>query len=252
MPHILEIAVVVLTGAGLGFFGGVFGIGGGIVAIPLLALGLGMEQSMAQGTALALMTPNLLITWWRYNRRHAQGWKAMAAIALPGMVTTWLLAHLATRLDQHLLRLIFGGFLCLLAIRLLIAMRHFVAAGARRLSIPRLPLIGIVGGSSMGLLGIGGGLLASPLLTGWLGQRQAVAQGLALSLVAPSAAIALATYAQAQRVDWALGLPMALGGLFTVSAGVALAHRLPEQRLRKAFAVVLLATGLWLVGAALK
>jgi hypothetical protein len=110
-----------------------------------------------------------------------------------------------------------------------------------------LPLVGMLGGSSMGLLGIGGGLVATPILSGWLGQRQTVAQSLALALVAPSSLVALATYAGAQRVDWSMGLPMALGGLFTVSAGVALAHRLPERRMRLAFAMLLLLTAGWLL-----
>jgi uncharacterized membrane protein YfcA len=99
----------------------------------------------------------------------------------------------------------------------------------------------------MGLLGIGGGLVATPVLSGWLGQRQTVAQSLSLALAAPSSVVALATYAGAQRVDWSMGLPLAVGGLFTVSAGVALAHRLPEIRLRAAFASMLLATALWLL-----
>jgi len=67
-----------------------------------------------------------------------------------------------------------------------------------------------------------------------------------LALVAPSSVVALATYAGAQRVDWSLGLPLAIGGLFTVSAGVALAHKLPEKRMRAAFAWMLAATALWL------
>lgn len=90
-------------------------------------------------------------------------------------------------------------------------------------------------------------MLAGPLLSGWLGQRQTTAQGLSLALVAPSSVVALATYAQAQRVDWTLGVPMALGGVMTVSAGVALAHRLPERPMRTAFAVMLAATALWLI-----
>ena len=45
----------------------------------------------------------------------------------------------------------------------------------------------------------------------------------------------------------AMGLPMAIGGLLTVSAGVALAHRLPEARMRRLFAFLLLATGLWML-----
>jgi len=110
-----------------------------------------------------------------------------------------------------------------------------------------LPLVGIAGGTSMGLLGVGGGLVATPLITGWFGQTQTVAQSLSLALVAPSSIIALMTYSSAHRVDWALGLPLAVGGLLTVSAGVALAHRLPEQRMRTAFAWMLQCTGLWML-----
>ncbi|MFY0084725.1 sulfite exporter TauE/SafE family protein, partial [Acinetobacter baumannii] len=71
------------------------------------------------------------------------------------------------------------------------------------------------------------------------GQRQTVAQSLALALVTPSAVVALASYAQAHKVDWSMGLPLAAGGLFTVAAGVALAHRLPERRMQRLFAVLL-------------
>jgi uncharacterized membrane protein YfcA len=110
-----------------------------------------------------------------------------------------------------------------------------------------LPLVGLVGGSSMGLLGVGGGLVATPFFTGWFGQRQTVAQSLSLALVAPSSIIALMTYSSAQRVDWALGIPLAVGGLFTVSAGVALAHRLPEKRLRTAFAWMVFCTAAWML-----
>ncbi len=246
MLPVTELLITLCAGAALGLFGGLFGIGGGIIAVPMLSLGLGMPQSVAQGTALALMTPNLLIAWWRYHRRLAIDGRAMLAIALPGMLTTWGLAFFATRLDQAVLRIAFGGFLTLLALRLLGNNRSVAPAEDAPLPYRRLPLVGLVGGSSMGLLGIGGSLLATPLLVGWLGQRQARAQGLALALVAPSAAVALATYAQAQQVDWALGLPLAAGGLFTVSAGVTLAHRLPERRMRRAFALVMLATGCWL------
>lgn len=247
-----HLLLVFCLGASLGFVGGLFGIGGGIIAVPLLALGFGMEQSLAQGTALALMAPNLLLGWWRYQQRHALTWPAILAISLSAMLTTWLIAHLAISLDPQKLRWLFGVFLSLLALRLLTVAKRQQHQPVRELDIRMLPLVGVVGGTSMGLLGIGGGLLASPLLSGWLGQRQTAAQGLALALVAPSSVVALATYAHAQRVDWSLGLPLALGGLFTVSAGVSLAHRLPEQNLRRAFAVMLLASGGWLVAGSLK
>ena len=242
-----ELMLTVALGAGLGFFGGLFGIGGGIIAIPLLVLGFGMEQSMAQGTALVLMVPNLLIAWWRYSLRHPLPWRAILLVAVSGTLTTWLLAHFATRLEPQILRGLFSAFIALLALRLLIVRRRPLGEVGQPLRISLLPVVGVMGGSSMGLLGVGGGLVATPLLTGWLGQRQAVTQSLALALVAPSSVVALVTYAGAQRVDWSMGLPLALGGLFTVSAGVAMAHRWSERRLRTAFAWMLLATALWLL-----
>lgn len=248
--HLLSFSESVLTlllGAGLGFFGGLFGIGGGIIAIPLLVLGFGMEQPLAQGTALVLMVPNLQVGWWRYSQRYPLDWRSVLAIGVSATLTTWVVAHFAARLDPQVLRSMFSVFIGVLALRLLLPGRGRSGNGNQPLKKRYLPLVGILGGSSMGLLGIGGGLVATPVLSGWLGQRQIMAQSLSLALVAPSSVVALATYAGAQRVDWSLGLPMAIGGLATVSAGVACAHRLPERRLRKAFAWMLLATALWLV-----
>lgn len=74
------------------------------------------------------------------------------------------------------------------------------------------------------------------------GHRQAAAQGLALALVVPGSLIALSAYASAGQVSWSLGLPMALGGLSTISWGVACARRLPERWLRSVFIGFLLVT----------
>lgn len=248
--HLLPFNEILLTlalGAGLGFFGGLFGIGGGIIAIPLLVLGFGMEQPLAQGTALVLMVPNLLVGWWRYSQRHPLAWRNVLVIGVSATLTTWLVAHFATRLDPQILRWLFSLFIGLLALRLLIRRHGRSELGERPLKVGALPLVGMLGGSSMGLLGIGGGLVATLVLAGWLRQRQTVAQSLSLALAAPSSVVALMTYAGAERVDWSLGLPLAIGGLFTVSAGVALAHRLPEKRMRAAFAWMLLATAFWLL-----
>lgn len=246
LHFLLMLAGALSLGAGLGFFGGLFGIGGGIVAIPLLVLACAMDQPLAQGTALVMMAPNLLIGFWRYRQRQPLPLIAMLSIGLSSTLVTWLVAGWANRLDPGLLRTLFAAFLGLLGLQMLWR-RQNAAATARALPGPAaLALVGGLGGCSMGLLGIGGGLLATPLLTGWLGQRQVVAQSLSLALVAPSSLAALAAYAGAGRVDWQMGLPMALGGLFAVSPGVALAHRLPERRMRLAFALMLILTALWL------
>ena len=244
----IELVAMLGLGAALGFLGGLFGIGGGIIVIPLLVLAFGMDQAVAQGTALVMMVPNLLIAWWRYSQRQPVSLKVALQIGGLASLTTWAVAHVATRLDPELMRTLFSVFLLFVAVRMLRQKAALVPLQARApLNQRWLPFVGVVGGSCMGLLGVGGGLLATPLFTGWFGQRQTVAQSLSLALVAPSSIIALLTYSSAQRVNWSLGLPLALGGLFTVSAGVALALRLPERRMRLAFASMVLCTALWLL-----
>lgn len=243
MLHLL--LIVLPLGAAMGFFGGLFGIGGGIIAIPVLVLGFGLDQATAQGTALVMMVPNLLLAWWRYARHNPVPLGRALQVAAVGAATTWGTAHFAHLLDQGLLRTLFALFLLLVALRLIVASPDRTAEKSRD---PRwLPVVGLAGGSSMGLLGVGGGLVVSPLLTGWFGLGQRVAQSFALAMVAPSSVFALGAYAQNQRVDWPVGLVLALGGTLTVAAGVALAHRWPERVLRRAFGWMMAATSLWLV-----
>ncbi|MBI2751733.1 MAG: sulfite exporter TauE/SafE family protein [Burkholderiales bacterium] len=243
-----ELLTMLSLGAALGFFGGLFGIGGGIIVIPLLVLGFGLDQAVAQGTALVMMVPNLLIAWWRYSQRHPVALTTALQIGAWACLTTWLVAHLATRLAPDLMRTVLSVFLLVLSLRMLL--RTPGTAPTQPLP-PRdlrlMPLVGIVGGSSMGLLGVGGGLVTTPIFSGWFGQRQTVAQSLSLALVAPSSIVALMTYSGAGRVDWSMGLPLAVGGLFTVAAGVTVAHRLPEKRMRAAFAWMVLCTAVWML-----
>ncbi|WP_277061443.1 TSUP family transporter, partial [Rivihabitans pingtungensis] len=65
-------ALLTVTGLGaaLGGVGGLLGIGGGLLAIPVLALWFGMDQSMAQGTALVMIVPNVLLAFYRYRQHH--------------------------------------------------------------------------------------------------------------------------------------------------------------------------------------
>lgn len=245
---ITELLSMLALGAALGFFGGLFGIGGGIIAIPLLGLAFGMEQALAQGTSLAMMVPILLVGWWRYSRRHPIPWRTAAQIGLLASATTLLVAYVATSLNPNVLRTVFSIFLLVLSANMLTRRKkHVSEVAAGRLDLRLMPVVGILGGACMGLLGVGGGLVATPIFTGYFGQRQTVAQSLSLALVTPCSIVALMTYGSAQRVDWSVGLPLAIGGLFTVSAGVTLAHRLPERTMKTAFAWMILVTAIWLL-----
>ncbi|AXF85871.1 hypothetical protein DTO96_101611 [Ephemeroptericola cinctiostellae] len=239
---IIQTLELLCLGAGLGFFGGLFGIGGGIIAIPMLVMGFGMPQAMAQGTVLVIMVPNLLVSWWQYARQHPIPFGTMLRIGVVASLSTWAVAHVATSVNQAALHLVFNVFLLMLGVRLLKVNRaQTIQPMHRPFASKFMPLVGVIGGGCMGLLGVGGGLVATPLFTRWFGQKQVAAQGLSLALVAPSALIALLSYSTAQQVYWSMGA----GGILTVSAGVAVAHSLPEAKIRTIFAVMLLLTALW-------
>lgn len=247
MPALLDLAIPLLLGVVLGFAGGLFGIGGGIIAIPVMTGLFAMDQKLAQGTALVMMVPNLAIAFWRYRQRQPLPTGRTLLLVLCAVVTTSLTAHYASNLASAELRRYFGMFLLWLAVHS--GWRLFVTASVPRWALPErlIPLLGLLGGACQGLLSIGGGMIVPPILVGFFRQTQAVAQGFALALVTPSSAMALLTFAQAGLVDWRLGLLLAAGGAFSVSAGVRLAHRLPERQLRAAFAVMLLLTALWMI-----
>lgn len=241
---LLSSLLIFLLGGLLGGVGGLFGIGGGLIAIPALGLLYGMDQQLAQGTALVMIAPNVLIGFWQYRRRADIALRTALVLGLSAVVATWLSARLATTMDAVLLRRIFAGFMISMAVYFLWRLLPGRAAATQRsvLSPAWIPAVGMVGGAFSGFFSVGGGVVAAPALVGLFGYRQAAAQGLALALVTPGAVVALATYAHAGHVDWISGIPLSLGGMLTISWGVALAHRMPERRLRALFALCLIAT----------
>jgi uncharacterized membrane protein YfcA len=132
------------------------------------------------------------------------------------------------------------GFVAfLIALTLYNLARMFVAtapaSGQMRYGWPWLGVLGAASGTMGGLFGVGGAVVATPILTSIFGTSQVVAQGLSLALALPSTGVTLATYAFHHEVDWSIGLPLAVGGLLSISWGVKVAHALPERLLRGLF-----------------
>jgi uncharacterized membrane protein YfcA len=236
-------------GALLGAAGGLLGIGGGLIAIPVLGYIYGMDQHLAQGTALVMIVPNVLIGFLRYHQKHRIDLRSAAAMVSFATASSYVAARLAAGISSGGLHTAFAVFLVVLALyfgwpkRSSVAY-HDVQASSTPQRIPRaaFPLLGIASGGMSGIFTVGGGLVVVPALVSLFGMQQTRAQGMALALVVPSALVALVAYSQGGHVSWAIGLPMALGGVLSVSWGVALAHTLPAARLRTLFCLVLLGT----------
>lgn len=233
----METVMFVALGAALGTMGGLFGIGGGLIAIPALAVLFGLDQQMAQGTALVMVVPNVMLALWRYHQRNRIEWRHALPLSVCSLVFAWLGSIWAVGLDAHVMRLGFVGFLVALALwnGVRLFMRSAVASDRLRHPWPWLGVLGAFAGSMGGLFGVGGAVVATPVLTSVFGTTQVVAQGLSLALAVPSTSITLLTYGVHYSVDWSIGLPLAVGGLLSISWGVKLAHALPEKVLRGLF-----------------
>lgn len=246
--NLIDLALNLLLGLALGTLGGLFGIGGGLIAIPALGVLFDLDQQLAQGTALVMVVPNVLLALWRYHQRNRIDPRHALALALSSLLFALLGASWAVTLDAGRMRLGFVVFLLLLALYNLshLLFRPPAAVGGLRYPWPWLSVLGSGAGLLGGLFGVGGAVLATPVLTSLFGTTQVMAQGLSLALAAPSTGVTLATYALHGHVDWLLGLPLALGGLLSISWGVRLAHALPEAVLRALFSVFLLLCALLL------
>lgn len=244
LQFFLDIALGLLLGA----LGGLFGIGGGLLAIPALGLLFGLDQQLAQGTALVMVVPNVLLALWRYHQRNRIDWRHALLLGVSSFMLAWVGAAVAVGLDAEAMRRGFVGFLLALAAWSLTQVFLRSAAGSTELRRP-WPWLGVLGGGAGllgGLFGVGGAVLATPVLTLVFGVSQVVAQGLSLALAAPSTTVALITYGVHGRVEWSTGIPLAVGGLLSISWGVRLAHALPQRLLRGLFTLFLLLCALLL------
>ncbi|MGF7116365.1 sulfite exporter TauE/SafE family protein [Pseudomonas laurylsulfatiphila] len=233
----IEFLMYLVFGAALGTLGGLFGIGGGLIAIPLLGVLFGLDQQIAQGTALVMVVPNVMLALWRYHQRNRIELRHALPLALMGFCFAWLGSIWAVGIDARTMRIGFVAFLIALSAYNLVRMfaAYTTAASQMNYSWPWLGVLGAASGTMGGLFGVGGAVVATPVLTSLFGTSQVVAQGLSLALALPSTGVTLVTYAVHHQVNWGIGLPLAVGGLMSISWGVKVAHALPERLLRGLF-----------------
>jgi uncharacterized membrane protein YfcA len=234
-----------LLAAGLlaGFLSTLFGIGGGLVMVPMLAYGL--HYDFVTATALSLLAMSVQTPWgvYQHHRRGAVDWRLgwiLAAGGVPGVLFgVWL----QPRLSVPGLKLLFAVVMLLAAVRLWM---QPVKPGADA-GMPTAGVFGLGAGAGLvsRLLGIGGGLVTVPVLaiTGTPMHKAVASSLVAVSTNAMLAAILLI----GAGVDWKPAVALTLGALAASPLGTALAHSLKGDWLRRAFALPLVAGALYII-----
>ena len=159
-----ELALVFTLGIVIGGIGGLLGLGGGLIAIPLLGLAFGMSQQLAQGTAMVMIVGNTFLGLWRNHRLGNVEAKYAVTMAASAALFTWLTALVALRMESASLRFAFGVFVCVLALYTIWSnlAPGRAAAGARVLPWGWSSVVGAAGGALSGLFGGLAGALYAP------------------------------------------------------------------------------------------
>ncbi|MET3377765.1 MULTISPECIES: sulfite exporter TauE/SafE family protein [Variovorax] len=250
--------VQVLGGLAIGIFSGamagLLGVSPGGALVPALALMPGLGQHDAQAISLAAqLVPTSLAGFLRYRvSGHGAAWRTVVWISLGFLAGAYAGARGASHVADAALRWMFVGYLLVLA-TLVVLKSPAKTAGvdAAQAEEPRgavvaLVVVGMVAGASSGLLGIGGGLAITALLTVALHYSQHRAQAVSLAINAlPLALPAVLVYASvASGLPWVLLGFVVLGLWIGTAAGARLATRLEERALRNYFFVLVICMAL--------
>lgn len=244
------------AGAGAGFLAGLFGIGGGMIVVPVMlwlfdrqGIGGPYVQHMAIGTSFAVMVFTTFSGTLAHHRKKAVDWKVVKRMS-PAMVAGGLIGSaLARHIPTAALQLLF--IVCVLGVAAQTLLR--IAPKPSRELPKRRTLAGVGGlfGMVASWVGIGGGTLAVPFLLFCnvpVHRATGTSAGLAWPMAAAGAlGFLISGLGAPGRPDGAVGFwyvpavaALSVCTVLFAPLGVRAAHKLPPLLLKKGVGVLML------------
>jgi len=183
------IALSVLIGVSLGFFGG----GGSILTVPLFVYVFGLDPKVAIASSLIVVGVASLVAMLQHWRAGNVELRTGLVFGAAGMCGSYLGGRAAEFVDGALLMLLFAAMMALTALAMWRGRRtplrgpHHAPA--------RLVAQGLAVGLFTGLIGAGGGFLIVPALVLWAGLTMPAAVGTSLLVIVMNSTAGFAGYA---------------------------------------------------------
>ncbi len=261
----MELITYLLIGAIAGFAAGLFGVGGGLIIVPILFIVFsqaGFDPSvimhMAVGTSLATIIVTSISSVTAHHKKGAVLWQVFKNLA-PGLVLgSFLGAGIADYLSGQGLQLIIGAFALWVGYRMFSGAKAAVDSSKVLPSPTRQMLAGGGIGMASAIFGIGGGSLTVPYLNKHgVVMQQAVATSAACGLpIAIAGALGFMWFG----ANSSLTIPNTIGyvhiyafigisvmSFITAKLGAKVAHRLSPAMLKRCFASLLTCVGLYFI-----
>ncbi len=232
------LAAIGVTG---GVLSGLFAIGGGLLMVPLLVWRAGLDQRRAAATSLVAVVPAAFVSSITYLLHGAVDLTAGAFVAVGATVGAAAGSRLLRRIPLPTLRWMFIVFLLVIAARLLsaspqrgheICLSLLVGVG--------YVVLGLAMGIASGLFGIGGGVIAVPLLITFFGTSDLVAKGTALVVSILTSAVGTVANGRAGLVDVRAGLILGVIAAVASVPAALVALAIPAKLSAVLFAALLL------------
>lgn len=256
----MEFLLYLVLGGFAGVLAGLFGVGGGIIIVPVLVFSFAAQgfdpailTHLAVGTSLATIIFTSINAVLEHQRKGAVLWTVFAWMTLGILLGAGFGALTAAAIQGPMLQKIIGVFALCVALQMALELKP--KPGRQVPGKLALTAAGSVIGWASAIFGIGGGSLNVPFLT-WrsVPMQQAVATSSACGLpiaLAGALSFMLIGWDAPQLPAWSLGyiyLPamagIAITSMFFARFGARLAHRLSPRLLKRLFALLLFAVGL--------
>ena len=244
---------IVLLGIIAGIMSGMFGIGGGVIIVPILTAVFAFPLIEAGGTSLAaLMMPVGIFAVMSYYREKMINIKVAAIFSLGILVGVLFGANFAISLPAALLKQIYGIFLLWVCWRFFDFRTKKQANETESDSINSTKILdtkglikicfwGIFTGILSGLFGIGGGLVMVPIMVTVLKFDTKTAVGTSLAALLPPVAFpGVLAYYYAGHLNVAVAAILAAGLVVGSLFGAKINIALPSKSAKKLYAVFLL------------
>jgi len=263
---ITHVIILLVTGVGVGFASGLLGVGGCFIMTPVqymiftdMGLPIDMAMKLAFGTNLLVVLPTAISGAWRHHRKGVVWWKAALIMGSCSLVAASGGATLATHLPGAALKTAFGFVVIAGGIWMLIS--RPLKTEQEPKDNPWLWLAWAIPiGFISGILGIGGGVVAVPVLLLALRFKihNAVATSLAMMIFSSIGGVIgyiinglgvpnLPAYSMGyvNLLAWFLLAATSVG---MAQVGAITAHRLPAKQLRYIFIAIMFYMGLKMLG----
>lgn len=260
---LLLTAGVLLASAFAGIIGSMFGLGGGIIIIPLLTLGLGFEMKDAIGASLIGVIASSTGAAGRYVSEGLVNIRLGMLMEPATTVGSIAGAFLAVYLDQEILALAFAAVLLYSAYYMF--KKPEVTVHSRREGFCRFLdssyvdpqtgekveygvhnlrrglLASFAAGNMSGMLGVGGGIVKVPAMNVWMGVPMRAATSTSNFMIGVTAVAGASVLYVNGLVPPVLAATVALGVFAGASMGPRLVRHTAGRTLRRYFAIVLIA-----------